>query len=206
MDALFIHDLDTMFLDDIAPHVAALRDSGFSALEKLKAAGEISAIGVGVNYNDESFTRLVGSFDVDFALVAMPYTLLDQASLHVGMDLCVKRGVSVVVGAPFASGIRATGSGSSANSGYANASPEVQAKVRAIEAACAAHGISLRAAALQFPLAHPAVVSVIPGAADATQLRQNVEALSERIPPAFWEQLKRGGALVPDAPTPADSR
>jgi D-threo-aldose 1-dehydrogenase len=204
VDALVIHDLDTMFLaqDEMERHFATMRDSGFRALDELKRAGDIKAIGVGVNYNDGSFTDLVGTFAVDFALVAMPYTLLDQASLHIGMDLCVKRGVSVIVGAPFASGILATGSGSNAKYGYANASPEVQARVRAIEAACMEYGIGLRAAALQFPLAHPAVVSVIPGAIDAAQIEQNVSALAEPIPLAFWEALKASGAIVADAPVP----
>lgn len=205
VDALLIHDLDTMYVspETRAEYFASMRDSGFEALRQLKASGDIKAIGVGVNLNDSSFTDLVGTFDVDFALVAMPYTLIDQASLHVGMDLCVRRGVSVVVGAPFASGILATGSGSGAKYGYNSAPPEVQARVRAIEAACAEHGVSLRAAALQFPLAHPAVVSVIPGAVDATQIRQNVAAMDEAIPAAFWATLKTNGAIAADAPVPS---
>lgn len=204
LDALVIHDLDTMFLeqDTLTQHFADMHNSGFRALEELKAAGDIKAIGVGVNYNDKSFTELVRTFGVDFALVAMPYTLLDQASLQVGMDLCVKRGVSVIVGAPFASGILATGSGSDAKYGYASAAPEVQASVRSIEAACAARRVGLRAAALQFPLAHPAVVSVIPSAVDAGQVRGNVAALAEQIPPDFWADLKRRGAILADAPVP----
>ena len=205
VDALVIHDLDTMFLDEgeMRQHFVTMEKSGFAALQQLKSSGDIKAIGVGVNYNDQSFTDLVGTFDVDFALVAMPYTLLDQASLHVGMDLCVRRGVSVIVGAPFASGILATGSGSGAKYGYVNAAPEVQERVRAIEQACAMHVVSLRAAALQFPLAHPAVVSVIPGAVDASQLLENVAALSEPIPAPFWAELIQRGAIAADAPVPS---
>jgi D-threo-aldose 1-dehydrogenase len=95
-----------------------------------------------------------------------------------------------------------TGSAGAANYGYAKASPEVQAKVRGIEAVCSAHDVSLPAAALQFVLAHPLVVSVIPGAARASEVTQNLASISTPIPAALWADLKSQGLIVADAPVP----
>lgn len=205
VDALVIHDLDAGYHapDDLDRHRRALAEGGMRALAELKASGEIRAVGMGIN-SDEAFEAAVGELDLDFLLVAMPYTLLDQRSLHRGMAACQERGISVVVGAPFASGILATGSTSDARYGYAAAPPEVQEKVRAMERVASAHGASLPTAALQFPLAHPAVAAVIPGAASAREARQNASALEASIPAAFWSDLKAEGLIAADAPTPAE--
>ena len=133
----------------------------------------------------------------------MPYTLLDQASLHTGMAACVKRDVSVIIGAPFASGILVTGSRSGATYGYAAAPEAVQAKVRAIEAVCDAHGVALGSAAMAFPLAHPAVASIIPGAAKPEEITANLAAFAKPIPRAFWSDLKAKGLIDADSPVPA---
>lgn len=203
VDALVIHDLDAGFHGEgLAPHEKALRESGIKALKELKAAGDIRAYGMGIN-TGEALEKIAAQVELDFCIVAMPYTLIDQASLHTGMASCVSRGVSVIIGAPFASGILATGSGAGAKYAYGAASPEVQARVRGIEAVCAAHGVSLQAAALQFPLAHPAVVSIIPGAARPTELVQNIASLQARIPAGFWSDLKSEGLVDAAAPTPA---
>ena len=108
----------------------------------------------------------------------------------------------MIIGAPFASGILVTGSGGEAHYAYAKAPPEIQAKVRGIEAVCRAHGVSLPAAALQFVLAHPAVVSVIPGAARPSEVRDNAAALDRPIPAAFWADLKTEGLIDPASPVP----
>lgn len=204
VDALVIHDLDEMFheADVFAAHQKALCETGMKALAELKASGDIQAFGMGIN-TTSALENVASQVDLDFALVAMPYTLLDQSSLRTGMAACVKRNTSVIIGAPFASGILATGSGGDSKYGYAAASAEVQAKVRAIEAVCAAHGVRLPAAALQFPLAHPAVVSVIPGAARPSEVTQNVALLDVSISDGFWADLKSGGLIDADAPVPA---
>ena len=203
VDALIIHDLDAAYHtpEQFALHKKNLQSTGFKALEELKKAGDIKAIGMGINTTQalETIALLV---DLDFCLVAMPYTLIEQASLHTGMATCVKRGVSVVVGAPFASGILVTGSGSNAKYGYANAAPEVQAKVRGIEAVCKAHNVGLPAAALQFVLAHPAVVSAIPGAKEPKEVRENIASLEAPIPAGFWSDLKAQKLIDPDSPVP----
>lgn len=203
VDALVIHDLDAAYhgVDGTAAHLKDLVATGMKALEELKSTGQIKAFGMGINTN-EALEETAAAVDLDFTLVAMPYTLIDQSTLHKGMARCLERNVSVIIGAPFASGILVTGSGGNAKYGYAAAAPEVQAKVRGLEAACSEHGVSLPAAALQFPLAHPAVVSVIPGAARATEVTQNVASLQQPIPAAFWADLKAKNLIDADSPVP----
>jgi D-threo-aldose 1-dehydrogenase len=202
-DSLVIHDLDRLFhsTEMLDHHLRQLTGGGMKALAELKANGDIKAIGVGNNVPG-NLDEMLNLIDVDFAIVAMPYTLLDQSILHTDMAHCVSRGISVIIGAPFASGILVTGSGAGAKYAYGAASPEVQAKVQRLEASCLAHGVSMPAAALQFPLAHPAVVSVIPGSASATELKENVAFLHEPIPHRFWTDLKSEGLIDADAPIP----
>lgn len=203
VDALVIHDLDAGFHGDKqAGYEKQLVSTGIKALEELKKSGDILAYGMGINTNDalENTSTLV---DIDFCLVAMPYTLLDQESLHRGMANLQKRGMSAIIGAPFASGILVTGSAGPAHYAYGKASPEIQAKVRGIEAVCAAHKVALPAAALQFVLAHPVVASVIPGAARPSEVTQNIASLEVAIPAAFWSDLKSQGLIDKDAPVPA---
>ncbi len=203
VDALIVHDLDEAYHGEAyKPHLKALADSGMRALEELKAAGDIKAIGMGIN-TGFALETIATTVDLDFVLVAMPYTLIDQASLKTGMAACERRGVSVVIGAPFASGILVTGSGGSAKYGYAAASPEIQTKVRGIEAVCTAHGVRLPAAALQFVLAHPSVVAAIPGAARAAEVVDNIASLHAPIPAAFWADLKASGLIDSEAPVPS---
>ena len=203
VDALVIHDLDTQYHGDKRDgYVKQLTDSGMKALEELKKSGDIKAYGMGINTGD-SLDEVASKVDLDFVLVAMPYTLLDQAILDTSMADLVRRGVSVIIGAPFASGILVTGSGGTSKYGYAAAPVEIQERVRGIEAVCAAHGVSLPAAALQFVLAHPAVVAAIPGATKGEEVRQNVASLATPIPAAFWSDLKARKLIHPSAPTPA---
>ncbi|MEO8135981.1 MAG: aldo/keto reductase [Betaproteobacteria bacterium] len=203
VDALVIHDLDRGYHGDKqAGYEKQLVESGVKALEELKKSGDIQAYGMGIN-SDEALENTASLVDLDFCLVAMPYTLIDQASLHRGMAALQKRGVSVIIGAPFASGILVTGSGGGAHYAYGTASPEIQAKVRGIEAVCKAHNVALPAAALQFVLAHPIVVSVIPGAAKASEVMQNAASVEAPIPAAFWSDLKARRLIDPDAPVPA---
>ena len=203
VDALLIHDLDAgAHGERFAGRLNDLTSTGIKALEQLKKAGDIKAIGMGINVA-ESLENIATLVDLDFVRVAMPYTLADQAVLHTGLADCVRRNVSMVIGAPFASGILVTGTGPNAKYRYGPAPEDIQAKVRAIEAVCARHGVTLPAAALQFPLAHPAVVAVIPGAARAAEVTSNLAAIEAPIPAAFWAELKASGLIDPSAPTPA---
>ncbi len=203
VEALVIHDLDAAYHGDAqAGYERDLKNSGIRALEELKASGDIQAFGMGINVN-AALEGVATEVPLDFCLVAMPYTLLDQHSLHRGMQTCVDRGVSVIIGAPFASGILVTGSGAGAKYAYGAASPEVQAKVQGIEDVCRDHDVLMPVAALQFVLAHPAVASVIPGAARPSEVQQNVASLAVQIPADFWSDLKQRGLIDKDAPVPA---
>ena len=204
VDALVIHDLEPQYHGDLTQtYIRQLTDGGgIAALQELKSAGDIRAFGMGVNTTD-ALDDVATHVTVDFLLVAMPYTLLDQSSLHGGMARCVAQGMGVIIGAPFASGILVTGSQDGAKYAYGTASPAVQAKVQGIEAVARAHGVSLPAAALQFVLAHPAVASVIPGGARPEEVAQNLTALTAPIPAGFWSDLRAQGLIVADAPVPS---
>jgi D-threo-aldose 1-dehydrogenase len=146
--------------------------------------------------------RLLDLMDLDFFLVALRYTLLDQRVLDVEFPRCAANGVGFVIGGVFASGILATGAVPGAKNDYADAAPEVMETVRRMEAVCARYDVPLPAAALQFPLGHPAVASVIPGAITPDQVRRNVASFRHPIPSDLWAELKHEGLLRADAPTP----
>ena len=206
VDALVIHDLDSLFHDEetIACHTKDLSESGMKALSDLKSSGDIRAFGMGINMK-EQLVDLAQKVDLDFVLVAMPYTLIDQESLHTGMKACQDRNIGVIIGAPFASGILATGSAGAAHYNYSAADAFVIEKVRQIEAVCNAHGVSLQAAALQFPLAHPAAAAIIPGAAKPEEMAANIASLDAQIPSQFWDDLKSEGLVDLEAPIPGDT-
>jgi D-threo-aldose 1-dehydrogenase len=206
INALLIHDLDLMYHnteEGIKQRFDELESGGgFAALEELKANGEIGAIGAGINHLG-MIPQFLQRFDMDFFLVAMPYTLLDQHVLNVEFPLCVEREVAIVIGSVFASGILATDVVSNAaNYNYAPAEAAIVEKAKRIQATCGRHGVPLGAAALQFPLAHQAVVSVIPGMGSSEIVTTNVEWMRQEIPEQMWCDLKDEGLLRGDAPTP----
>jgi D-threo-aldose 1-dehydrogenase len=205
VDVLVIHDLDYKFHHDDEGVNARLRElnegGGYEALRELKASGVIGALGAGINMTG-MIERFLQDFDLDFFLVAMPYTLMDQAALEVELPLCEERGVSVVVGAPFCSGLLAPGENPSAWYGYQPADRVSVERAQGIGKVCARHGVSLGAAALQFPFGHPAVVAVIPGPESLEHVRSNIELMREPIPAELWDDLKGEGLLLPEAPTP----
>ncbi len=206
VDLLVIHDLDFMYHgteEKVEAYMRQLEGGGMRALTELKAAGRIKGIGAGIN---EAFMipRLLDRFDLDFFLVAMPYTLIDQDVLTDIFPRCREKGMGVIIGSPYASGILATGvSGGGAKYRYEDAPPHIVEKVGKIEAVCGRHGVPLQAAALQFPLGHPMVAAIIPGAVTAEQVRQNVAAIRVDIPAAFWAELKAEGLITEAAPVPA---
>lgn len=205
VDLLVIHDLDIGYhgsREAVAAHLDRLdRGGGWRALAELKAAGEIKAIGAGVNERG-TIPDFIDRFALDFFLVAMPYTLLDQAVLDDEFPRCLERGIGVIIGSVFASGILLGGATEPATYAYRPAAPDIQARVRRIEAVCRRHETPLAAAALQFPLAHPSVASIIPGAAAPDHLRQTMELLRRPIPRELWEELKSERLIHAAAPTP----
>ncbi len=203
VDALLIHDPDAIIhAEQHAGRMNDLVTSGIKALEELKRNGHIKAIGMGLNL-PESLGTIDTLVDLDFLIVAMPYTLLTQSVLHTGLKRCLDENIAVVVGAPFASGILATGPIPGARYAYRDASLEILEKTRRIEAVCQEHGVTLQAAALQFPLGHPAVVSMIPGGARPEEVLSNIAAMRSTIPAALWNDLKTERLVDPEAPVPS---
>jgi D-threo-aldose 1-dehydrogenase len=205
IDVLLIHDLDTWHFKTEAkagPYMNQLYTSGWRALEELRDQGVIKGIGAGFNTMG-TIPRYLEMFDIDFFLIAMRYTLLEQEVLDLEFPLCAERGVGIVIGGPYNSGITATGPGPRAMYNYAPAGPEIQARVAKIEAVCARHGVPLAAAALQFPLGHPIVASVIPGAISRGQVAMNLDAFRHTIPPDLWAELRHEKLIRVDAPAPA---
>jgi D-threo-aldose 1-dehydrogenase len=205
IDALLIHDLDHGYHgtdEGVQARIDELdRGGGYRALTELKARGEIGAIGAGINVTG-MIPRFLERFDLDFFLVAMPYTLLDQAALDAELPLVQSRGATIVIGAVFASGILAIGPVPGATYRYGPPSEEILAKTRRIQEICQQHNVPLGAAALQFPFGHPAVSSVIPGPNAPEQVRGNLGWMRHEIPADLWDDLKEHGLIRPDAPTP----
>ena len=204
IDFLVIHDLDLYFHKTEARVNAWLNQlytSGWRALDELRRTGFIKGVGAGINELG-LIPKFLDLVDLDFVLVAYGYNLLKQDMLDHDFPLCQKQGVSVIVGAVFASGILATGAVPGAKFFYAPADEEILAKTRHIEALCQRHNVPLRAAAMQFLLANPIVSAIIPGAIAPEHVQSNVKLLQQPIPSAFWQEMKADGLLHEDAPTP----
>src|SRR5690606_22852470 len=139
-------------------------------------------------------------FDIDVTMLAGRYTLLEQDSLEL-MDDCARRGVGIVVAGPFNSGILA----GNTKFNYAEAPADVLARVDALRTACEEEGVRLQSAALQFPLAHPAVVTIVSGARTAEQINSNISWFSETIPASFWRTLRDRGLIAEGAPIPQEA-
>jgi D-threo-aldose 1-dehydrogenase len=208
VDALLVHDLDPGAIgseEETTHHLDILeREGGFAALEELRDSGAISAVGAGIN-RVGMIPRFLERFHVDFFIVAMPYTLLNQEALDVELPLCQERGCGVVIGAPFASGILALAAGDAkATYGYRAPDPAMVEKTRGIQNVCARYNVPIGAAALQFPFGHPLVAAVIPGPNTPDQVGANVEWMRVPIPTDLWAELKSEGLIRADAPTPTE--
>ena len=197
VDVLYVHDIGTMTHGERHAHYwdQLTRGGGFRALEELRGAGRVRAIGLGVN-EWEAVYAAMQECQLDCTLLAGRYTLLEQASLAPLLDACAQQGNAIVIGGPFNSGVLA-GNG---KFNYADAPPAVMARVEAIAGVCREFDVPLPAAALQFPMAHPAVVSCIPGAHTVAQLRQNAAWFEMPVPPELWQVLKRRGLIDERAP------
>ena len=203
IDLLLIHDLE------FGHHGAKLQtyrdqfsDSGWRAVERLRSTGEVRAIGAGAN-ELEVIPYFLERFDLDFFILARQYTLLEQDALDEALPMCQARNVGIILASVFNSGILVTGPVEGAKYVYEDAPAEVLEKVTRIEQVCRRHNVSLAAAAIQFPLAHPCVTSVIPGALHPRQVEENLEYFREEIPSALWAALKAEGHIRQDAPTPS---
>ena len=205
IDLIYAHDLD-IFTHGSAEAMQARLDefmaSGYKALVALRDQGVIRGFGAGIN-EWQPAQWLVERGDFDIFLLAGRYTLLEQEALDSFLPLCLARGVGIVIGGPYNSGVLASGARPGAFYNYNPAPDWVLAKVAKIEAVCAAHKVRLVDAAFQFPLLHPAVVSIIPGGQGVAEVDANVRAASAVIPAALWADLKAQGLMRQDAPTGA---
>jgi D-threo-aldose 1-dehydrogenase len=204
IDIALVHDVDFWTIKDRAildQRFKTVMDSGFKALDELRRAGVIGAIGVGINEADTSL-RFIKAGDFDCMLLAGRYTLLEQGALAEFLPECVKRSVSVILGGPYNSGILTGAVKAGATHDYVAAPAHLIEKAQKIEAVCKRHGVELGAAALQFPLFHPALCAVIPGALSVAEVKQNAARLGAKIPAELWSELKREKLIDPAAPTP----
>jgi D-threo-aldose 1-dehydrogenase len=204
IDLLLIHDVDvwTHGADAIEDRFREAMSGAYVALDRLRSEGVVAGIGVGVN-EAEMCVRFAkaGSFDV--MLLAGRYSLLEQPALAEFMPLALARGIGVLLGGVFNSGILATGAVKGAKYNYKDAPPEIMAKVEQIARVCADHHVALPTAALHFALGHPAVASVVLGGQSPQEVERNVAALSTAVPAALWADLKTARLLDADAPVPS---
>lgn len=202
IDVALIHDLAHDWLgDDYPAQLRTAMEGGYRALAELKASGQVGAIGLGVN-EVSACEEAMARGDFDCFLLAGRYTLLEQGALDRFFPECERRGVSVVIGGPFNSGLLARVGKPDATYNYGAVPPEIAQRAVALLEACSRHDVPLPAAALQFPLAHPVVAAVIPGARNAAEVASHWAWARLRIPGALWDDLRASGLLHAEAPVP----
>jgi D-threo-aldose 1-dehydrogenase len=198
-----IHDIDAYHHgpEEQKRRYREAMEGAYPALARLRDEGVLKAIGVGTN-DWRVCEQCANDADFDCFLIAGRYTLLEQGALESFLPLCARKGIGVVCGAPFNSGILARGAVGAATYNDAAPPPAVRDKVRRIERVCKRHGVKMAAAALQFPLAHASVASVLPGVRGPAQVERNVGLFRDAIPEDFWRALVSEGLLDAAAPTP----
>lgn len=201
---LGIERIDICYLHDPDDYHDQVLDESFPALAELRAEGVIGAIGVGMNWS-EPLSRFAREADFDCLMEAGRYTLLEQDCLDDLMPAVQERGIPIIAGGVFNSGILVNPR-DGATYTYAPASEEILAKARAIDATCREFDVPLRAAALQFPLGHPSVATVVIGATRPAEVADNLAMIRVPIPDELWATLKHRGLLREDAPVPSDER
>ena len=200
VDLVFIHDLTPAMLgDEYAQASAALLDEGMDYLLELKKQGVVRGVGVSL-YDIEIATQLVTSAPLDCCMIVGGYTLLQQDAMGALLPLAVARKVGILVASPFHTGLLVTGAAANARFNYGQTPAELLEKVARIEAVCDRHSIDLAAAALQFPLLHPAVAGVVVGHRTPAEVRSNVASLDTSAPTAFWADMIAQGLLPSNIP------
>ncbi|KXK61572.1 aldo/keto reductase [Micromonospora rosaria] len=200
LDRLGLDRIDIAHIHDPDDHLAEALRGAYPALAELRATGEIGAVSAGMN-QAPMLVDLARAADFDCFMLAGRYTLLDQSGLADLLPLCQDRGIAVLSAGVYNSGLLADPR-PGAYYDYLPADRTLLARAQAIRRVCDRHGVPLRAAAIQFPLGHPAVASVVVGARDPGQIADNVTMFEWHIPGALWADLKRSGLLPEDVPTP----
>lgn len=190
IDILYVHDIGRITHAELHDHHwgALTKGGGFRALQELKSAGDIRGFGLGVN-EWEIIRDALEETDLDVSMLAGRYSLLDRDAGETFLPLAQKRGMSLVLAGVYNSGILAAGRDGRKKFNYADADPKVVARVEALRAVCDDYGVPLAAAAIRFPMRHPAATCVVIGAKTAAQLRQNVEWFDADLPDSIWTDL-----------------
>jgi D-threo-aldose 1-dehydrogenase len=200
LERLALDRVDVLHIHDPDEHYKQALDGAYRALDRLRAEGTIGAVGAGMN-QAEMLVRFAREAEFDCFLVAGRYTLLDQSALAELLPLCLERGVAVILGGVYNSGILADPR-PGATYDYSVAPPQLLERARRVAAVCERHNVPLKAAALQFPLAHPAVTSLLLGARSVAELEENLALLRIELPAELWTELRREALLPAEAPTP----
>ncbi|MFC8453060.1 aldo/keto reductase [Kitasatospora sp. NPDC057223] len=200
LERLGLDRIDVVYLHDPDDHAEQALDEAYPELERLRAEGTVGAIGIGMNQAALP-ARFVRDTDLDAVLLAGRYSLLDQRGLTELLPLAAERGVGVVIGGVFNSGLLATPR-PGATFDYAPAPEQLVSRAMEFKAVSERHGVPLRAAALHFPFGHPAVSSVLVGVRSAAEATDAAELLARPVPAALWTELRERGLLGPDVPVP----
>jgi D-threo-aldose 1-dehydrogenase len=203
VDVLLIHDIDVWTHgSDYPMRLKEVMSGCYPALEKLRSTGVVQAIGIGVNEIAPA-VHFARETDIDCILLAGRYTLLEHAALDELLPLCSMKNIGIMLGGPYNSGILATGAVPGATYNYKPAPQDVMDRVAKIEAVCKRHSVPIAAAALQFPLGHTSVSSIIPGAAKPEEVDRNMALMTASIPLGLWDELKHEGLMPTLAPVPS---
>lgn len=201
-DIIYIHDLSSRWHgDSLQQRMIEVAEHTIPVLRDLQERGHIRAIGIGTN-DPASCRQFIDMAQLDVIMLAGCYTLLNQSGFSELLPACAERGIAVVSAAPFNSGILATGAQERATYFYSTAPAEIMERTRRIEAVCARYDVPLPAAALQFALGHPALVSVVAGMASTTEVEANIALMNHSVPGDFWRDLVSEGLLVEGTPLP----
>ena len=202
IDILLIHDVDRWtFGEAYEQRFHEAMAGAYQAIESLRSQGVIKAIGVGVN-EIEPCIRFAEAGDFDCLMLAGRHTLLEQGALDELLPLVERKGIGILIAGPYNSGILATGAVPGAKYNYREAPPQIIKKVALIEVVCRRYDVLLAACALQFPLGHPSISAVVPGAVTPEEIHRNIVLMSTKIPADLWSELKHEGLLRSDAPVP----
>ncbi|MDQ2942713.1 MAG: aldo/keto reductase [Candidatus Dormibacteraeota bacterium] len=200
VERLGIDRIDILHIHDPDEHFEEALSGAYRALDQLRSDGTIKAVGAGMN-QAEMLARFAREAQFDCFLLAGRYTLLDQVGLKDLLPLCIERGIAIIAGGVFNSGILANPK-PGAHFNYGTAPDVLLQRAERLNEICEHHGVSLKAAAIQFPLAHPAVQAVLTGCRSVDELEENVEAFQTPIPGSLWEDLMAKGLLSAEAPVP----
>jgi D-threo-aldose 1-dehydrogenase len=205
LQRLRLDRVDIAYLHDPDDHLEQVLATGYPALEELREEGVLAAIGAGMN-QAPMLAELARNADIDLVMLAGRYTLLEQRALDDLLPVCERRDIGVVVAGVFNSGLLARRNPpEDATYDYARAPADVLDRARRIADVCERHGTTLPEAAMAFPLAHPAVVSICVGARSPEQVQRNVRLLGAAIPHDLWDELREKGLLHAEAPVPSAS-